>query len=103
MNYDVMIGALQDTIAALEKITDALSGLSEENPRQSFEEIPENQEEKPKHSFEEVRGVLAKLSADGYTSDVKAILTKFNCKKLSDVKEDDYEAVLQEAEKICRH
>ena len=95
MKYDVMIGALQDTIAALGRITDELSGLVTEEPKK--------QEEKPKHSFEEVRGVLAKLSADGYTSDVKAILTKFNCKKLSDVKEDDYEAVLQEAEKICHH
>jgi len=94
MKYDVMIGALQDTIAALGRIADALGLMTEE---------PKKQEEKPKHSFEEVRGVLAKLSADGYTADVKAILTKFNCKKLSDVKEDDYEAVLQEAEKICRH
>ncbi len=94
MKYDVMIGALQDTIAALGRIADALGLMTEE---------PKKQEEKPKHSFEEVRGVLAKLSADGYTADVKAILTKFNCKKLSDVKEDDYEAVLQEAEKICHH
>lgn len=95
MNYDVMIGALQDTIAALSRIADELSGLVTEEPKK--------QEEKQKHSFEEVRGVLAKLSADGHTKEVKAILTKFNCKKLSDVKGDDYEAVLQEAEKICHH
>lgn len=94
MKYDVMIGALQDTIAALGRIADALGLMTEE---------PKKQEEKPKHSFEEVRGVLARLSADGYTMEVKTILRKFKCKKLSDVKEDDYEAVLQEAEKICRH
>lgn len=93
MKYDVLIKALQNTRVALGIIVDALA-----------DEVPkETEKQETKHTFEEVRGVLAKLSADGYTADVKAILTKFNCKKLSDVKEDDYEAVLQEAEKICRH
>ena len=93
MKYDVMIGALQDTIAALGKIAEELSNVMPEESKKA--------EKKPKHSFEEVRGVLAKLSADGYTTEVKAILTKFECRKLSDVKEDDYEKVLQEAKKIC--
>ncbi|MDE5753210.1 MAG: hypothetical protein K2H89_01495 [Oscillospiraceae bacterium] len=93
MKYDVMIGALEDTIAALGKIAEELSNVM---PKES-----KKAEEKPKHSFEEVRGVLAKLSADGYTTEVKAILRKFECRKLSDVKEDDYEKVLQEAKKIC--
>ena len=47
---------------------------------------------------EQVRAVLAQKSRDGFTKEVKEILKKYGANKLSEVKESDYQAVLQDVE-----
>ena len=46
-------------------------------------------------SFEEVRSVLVKKSQEGYTQLVKECISQFGAAKLSDVKKEDYNALLE--------
>lgn len=48
--------------------------------------------------IEAVRAVLAEKSRDGKTSQIKALLLKYDAGKLSGVKPEDYAALLAEAE-----
>lgn len=56
---------------------------------------PKATDERPKRNPVEdkvtVRKMLAKKSAEGYTTQVKALLHKFGAEKLSDVNPKDYE------------
>ena len=53
-------------------------------------------------TVEEVRTVLAELSRDGKTQEVKAILKRHGASRLSEVNSDEWEAILDEAAEI-RH
>lgn len=53
-------------------------------------------------TLEEVRSVLAELSRDGKTQEVKAILKRHGASRLSEVNPDEWEAILDEAAEI-RH
>lgn len=59
-----------------------------------------NEEPKKVISLEEVRKVLAGLSRDGYTKDVRILLEKHGATKLSAINADEYESILKEAEEI---
>lgn len=49
-------------------------------------------------TLEEVRAVLADISRDGKTAEVRALLKKYGASKLSEINPDNYEALLQDAE-----
>lgn len=49
-------------------------------------------------TLEEVRAVLADISRDGKTSQVRALLKKYGASKLSEINPENYEALLQDAE-----
>lgn len=51
-------------------------------------------------SLEDVRSYLTNLSRDGHTKEVKDLLTKYGANRLSEIKEEDYEALLRDAEAI---
>ena len=53
-------------------------------------------------TLEEVRTVLAELSRDGKTQEVKNLLKKHGATKLSEINPDEWEALLEEAAEI-RH
>ena len=53
-------------------------------------------------TLEEVRTVLAELSRDGKTQEVKEILKRHGASRLSEVNPDEWEAILDEAAEI-RH
>ena len=53
-------------------------------------------------TLEEVRTVLAELSRDGKTQEVKAILKRHGASRLSEINPDEWEAILDEAAEI-RH
>lgn len=74
----------------IKRLTDLSNSLNEED------EVPVV-EAKKKYTLEEVRRVLAELSRDGFTAQVRELLLKHGAKKLSEVKEDDYESLLKEA------
>ena len=58
------------------------------------------EEPKAKIEFTTVRAVLAQKAATGFKAEVKALLGKFNAEKLSDIRPEDYEQLMNEAEGI---
>lgn len=49
-------------------------------------------------AFTDVRALLAEKSRAGHTSEVKALLLKYGANKLSEIKPEDYAALMAEAE-----
>lgn len=70
----------------------------EETHEEKSVETEVKREEKKAVTLEEVRGVLAGLSRNGYTSEVKELLKKYGAERLSEVSPEQYEALLAEAE-----
>ena len=58
--------------------------------------------EEPKNtlSFEEVRAEMAEISRNGKREEVKTLITKFGASRLSEVKPEDYEKLLNEARSL---
>lgn len=54
----------------------------------------------PKLNIEDVRAVLGAKSKEGKTNEVRALLMKYDSGKLSDVKPEDYPALLKEVEAL---
>lgn len=75
----------------------ATKSLSDPVPKK--EESPK--EEAKTYTFTEVRGIMAGLSGQGKKAEAKALLEKFGAKRLSDVKEEDYAALVHEAQVIA--
>jgi len=84
---------LKDVIKRLTELSESLNVHESEAPKV---------EEAKKVTLEEVRRVLAELSRDGFTAQVRELLVKHGAKKLSEVKETEYEALLKEAGEL-RH
>lgn len=51
-------------------------------------------------TLEQVRKVLAELSRNGFTEDVRTLLKKYGSDKLSGIKQEDYQALLEDARGI---
>ena len=64
-------------------------------------EAPAQEAEVKKYSFQEVHGIMASLAGKGKKAEAKALLTKYGASRLSDVKEEDYPALVAEAEVIA--
>lgn len=70
-----------------------------ENLAKPIEEHPvENPfpEEKPKLTAADVKAVCLKFSKAGRQSELKAAFAKFGAKKLTEISEDDYPALMEE-------
>ena len=66
---------------------------------QISEKVVRPKKEKAKeYTLEDVRGVLAKKSQNGLTTEVKALITKFGGSKLSDIDPSKYAEIIKEAE-----
>ena len=103
---------LYEMIPAGQKMIDAATALkemfSDTAPTVSKAETkPEKKEdlapevEVKKYSFQEVRGIMASLAVTGKKAEAKALLTKYGASRLSDVKEEDYPALVAEAEVLA--
>ena len=95
-------------IGISEGLADMFSGTAEEKapakkaaPKKKTAEEPKPEpqpkEEKPL-TLEDVRAVCADKSRQGFTAEVKAILTKHGADKLSEVDQAEYKALLAEVE-----
>lgn len=63
--------------------------------------LPEKKEEPAKtYAFADVRKAFSAKSHEGYTDQVKALITKYGAAKLSEVKESDYPALMADLEVI---
>ena len=97
---------LDEMITAGQKMIDAATALkeifSETAPEMNkVETKAKKKAEVKKYSFQEVRGIMASLAGKGKKAEAKALLTKYGASRLSDVKEEDYPALVAEAEVIA--
>lgn len=86
---DIM-SKLRDAARLINEVVDELAAQQEETPSV----------DKPQINFTDVRAVLAQKAAAGFKAEVKSLLGKFNAEKLSDIRPEDYEELMKEAEGI---
>lgn len=96
---------MEDLTKAIRELTKAINKtgiLAEDIKPAEPKAPPKPKEEKPtpKITFEDLRAVLAVITRDGKQQKVKDLITKYDAKKLSDVPEDKYQELLDEARKI---
>ena len=96
---------LEDILGAAVKLVDGITAIknlisSEDKPATEIKKVEVPQIEKKQVTLEEVRTVLAELSRNGNTQEVKELLRKYGAEKLSLIKPEDYEALLKDAEEI---
>ena len=93
---DLILDEIQEHTDELSSLIHELTSILSSKPTVEKTQI----EEKKKLTLEEVRALLAAKSRDGFTNDVKALLSRFGANKLSEVKETDYEELYLQAEEI---
>ena len=97
MKKDIQkIDALLDEIIAK---ANEIKGLIDET-KEASKTTDEAKSEVVKLTLEDVRKVLTEKSRSGKTVEVKALLKKHGSNKLSEVKPEDYENLLKEAEEL---
>lgn len=93
----------EDIIALADYLAAYYAPGAEEPKAESKVEEPKVEEPKaeaPAIKLEEVRTVLAEISRSGKTAEMKALLSQFGASKLSDVKPEDYAALLAAAQEV---
>jgi hypothetical protein len=74
------------------------SKKTSKEPAEIKEPSVTKESETKKISFEDVRAKLSALSQEGKQTEVKALITEFGAKKLSDIPEEKYAEILKRAE-----
>ena len=104
---DEMIEAGQQMIKAATELKAIFSEAAPEERKAAPEPIREEKKEAPapepeakKYTFQEVRGIMATLAGTNKKAEAKALLTKYDADRLSAVKEEDYAALVADAEVI---
>lgn len=98
---------LQNVITGLESLVESMKALASSlTLSDDFKQIsPPVEESAPKEkstekkvTLVEVRGLLAELSQSGRTPEVKKLIAKYGGKKLSDIKEEQFNSLYKDAE-----
>jgi hypothetical protein len=116
IKVDVNVSA-QELVESINRLANMLPELSDENAVEESTKADQTEtkvENKPKQvdkskmktkkqaikeiTLEEVRAKLAALSQDGKQAQVKALITEFGAKKLSDIPSCKYLELLEKAE-----
>lgn len=87
-----------NVVKDLRNLANSIEALATDE--QHVTDVEEVREPATKISFEDLRAVLAVLTRQGKQQKVKDLITKYDAKKLSDVPEDKYQELLDEARKI---
>lgn len=97
-----LAGSIERLVFALEgNQTDSAAQVEEKETKEKKESKKPAQPQKAKlPTLEDVRAKLAALSQDGKQVKVKELITSFGAKKLSDIPEEKYPELLEEAEKL---
>ena len=91
------MGPIVKLAEAHEQMAAALREISELGITVPKKALAPEPERKPL-VMEDVRGVLAEKSRQGHTAAIKEIMAGFGAKKLSEVKPEDYQALLDAVE-----
>lgn len=82
-----------------ERLFDTVKGFNVDSIQTDTAGTKENEQEKPV-AIEEIRTVLAEKSQSGKQPEVKALITKYGAKKLTDINPASYIDLLAEAEAL---
>ena len=85
--------------------TDSLEEKEDEQPNLPVSEVQKKEKiivENKQYSFSEVRTILTEKSRNGFTEQVKELVTKYGNGKLSGVKPENYADLILETEFFCR-
>lgn len=101
-----LLNAIDTVITNVRAVADSLQAASDvlaefkptETVEQPVAQIPEKAEKT--YTLEDVRGILAEKSQNGFTAEIKALISKFGGNRLSDIDPDKYEEVIKNAEAI---
>ncbi len=88
----VMLVPTKDTVEEMDKQSTAKSAEQDA--------VPWTEDNKPMPTLEEVRALLADKSRSGYSSEVKALISKYGADRLSEVDPSRYPEMFKEAEAI---
>ena len=97
-----LVESLYSLADSMKDVADAIAGNdaeAEETPIQEAPPAPQ-QPRKAAITIDQVRALLADKSSEGKTAQVKELLFKYDAGKLSGVKPEDFEALLEEAKKL---
>lgn len=89
-----------EVVEDLRSLANSIETLAREVDGGDKEETPKEIPAPPKITFEDLRAVLAVITRQGKQDKVKELITKYDATKLSDVPEDKYHELLEEARKI---
>lgn len=110
---DEMITAGQKMIEAANELKAMFSETAEPESKKATKkketktapvEAPATTTEAPApktYTFTEVRGIMAGLSGQGKKTEAKALLQKYGATRLSELKEEDYTSLVEEAQVIA--
>ena len=96
---EIILNAVKELKALFSENSVATTEKPEAKPLP--DKTPDKKEEARTYSFTDVRGIMAGLSGQGKKAEARALLDKFGAKRLSDVKEEDYAALVHEAQVIA--
>ena len=95
---------LLNVVENLRNLADNIQELCNETIEPSLSEEKQDKTDgstqTPKVSLEEVRGVLAKKSQEGKTTEVRNLIQSYGVTKLSEINEDDYSDLFKKAEEL---
>lgn len=105
---DDMITCGENMIKAANALKEIFSSTTEETtaaPSVKTDKPAEPAAESPAKTYEftDVRKAFSAKSHDGYTEQVKALITKYGASKLSDIKKEDYPTLMSDLEVIGCH
>lgn len=89
--------ALKEIFSSTEETT-AVPAVKTDNPAEPAAKPPAKT-----YEFTDVRKAFSAKSHEGYTEQVKALITKYGASKLSDIKKEDYPALMSDLEVIGCH
>ncbi|CCJ32987.1 hypothetical protein [Caloramator australicus] len=104
MKIEITLNASEDLLEAIKSIAMFVGKINDEKNNEGadnssvLEEKPKR--EQRKITLEELRSKLASISQSGKQKEVKNLIKKFGAEKLSEIKEEDYEELYKEAEKL---
>lgn len=92
---------VEKPIEVSEEETKVEKAVKKEEPVKEDKSVEEPKEEKViKITKEQVRAVFSKLLKAGKQQEAKDLTAKYGASKIPEIKEEDYEAVLKEAEEL---
>ena len=106
LTLDELITCGQNMVKAANDLKAYFSSTEESDAPAAVTEKPIIENTEPTvsaYAFADVRKAFSAKSHEGYTEEVKALITKYGAAKLSSIKEENYSALMADLEVIGCH